>query len=93
MSEDTGAQRRILTQISPVAWEHPADRAALRSLSAIPGFSEVMRKIVALLGERGIRLGPGMQPEVVGLDQVDESEILIHDERNDAISFFLGSPF
>ncbi len=40
---------------------------------------------------KGIRLGSGMRPEVVSLDQVGESEILIHDERNDAISFFLAS--
>lgn len=45
-----------LPDIDSSSWEHPADRAALRSLSAIPGFSEVMRKIVAMLGERGIRL-------------------------------------
>jgi Zn-dependent protease with chaperone function len=45
-----------LTDISSHSWEHPADRAALRSLEAIPGFSEVVRKIVALFGERGLRL-------------------------------------
>lgn len=45
-----------LPDIDSSSWEHPADRAALRSLSAIPGFSEVIRKIVAMLGERGIRL-------------------------------------
>ena len=43
--------------IDPVSWEHPADRAALQSLRAIPGFDLVVRKIVALLGgERGIQL-------------------------------------
>ena len=45
-----------LTEISPAAWEHPADRAALRSLSTIPGLDEVIRKIVGLFGERGLRL-------------------------------------
>lgn len=45
-----------LTDISSRSWEHPADRAALRSLNAIPGFSEVVRKIVGLFGERGLRL-------------------------------------
>ena len=48
--------RRVLTQIAPVAWEHPADRAALQTLRAIPGFDEVVRKIVGTFGERGIRL-------------------------------------
>ena len=45
-----------LTEISSAAWEHPADRAALRSLKAIPGLDEVIRKIVGLFGERGLRL-------------------------------------
>ena len=39
------ADRKILTQISPTAWEHPADRAALQTLRAIPGFDEVVRKM------------------------------------------------
>jgi Zn-dependent protease with chaperone function len=45
-----------LTDISSRSWEHPADRAALRSLNAIPGFPEVIRKIVGMFGERGLRL-------------------------------------
>src|SRR5438876_1950897 len=60
MSEPTGLPaarpRRILTQIAAVAWEHPADRAALQALRAVPGFDEVVKKVVGFLGERGIRL-------------------------------------
>lgn len=56
MSEDDGVQRRILTGISPVAWEHPADRAALNALRKIPGFDLALRKIFGLFGERAIRL-------------------------------------
>ncbi len=48
--------RRVLTDISAVTWEHPADRAALQSLRAVPGFDEAVRKIVGFFGERGIRL-------------------------------------
>src|SRR5438046_1972952 len=48
--------RVILSQIAPVTWEHPADRAALQSLRAVPGFDEAVRKIVGFFGERGIRL-------------------------------------
>lgn len=48
--------RKVLEQIAPVSWEHPADRAALQTLRAIPGFDEVVRKIVGTFGERGIRL-------------------------------------
>ena len=48
--------RKIFTQIAPVAWEHPADRAALQSLRSVPGFDQVVKKIVGFFGERGIRL-------------------------------------
>ncbi len=49
--------RAALPDIAPVAWEHPADRAALQTLRAIPGVDQVIRKVLALLGgERGIRL-------------------------------------
>jgi Zn-dependent protease with chaperone function len=66
--------RRTFPEIGAVSWEHPADRAALQSLRAIPGFDDVVRKIVAMLGgERGIRLlfqanairvGPAQCPKV-----------------------------
>jgi Zn-dependent protease with chaperone function len=56
MTEDQGRQRRILTQISPVAWEHPADRAALNTLRKIPGFDLALRKVFGLFGERALRL-------------------------------------
>ncbi len=49
--------RRAYPQIAPVTWEHPADRAALQALRAIPGVDDVIRKVLGLLGgERGIRL-------------------------------------
>jgi len=44
-----------LVQISSRSWEHPADRAALNTLRAIPGFDEVVRKVAGFFGERGIR--------------------------------------
>jgi Zn-dependent protease with chaperone function len=49
--------RKAFPQISAVSWEHPADRAALQALRAIPGVDELIRKVLAMLGgERGIRL-------------------------------------
>ena len=49
--------RKRLPEIAAASWEHPADRAALQTLRAIPGVNEVMRKLLAMLGgERGIRL-------------------------------------
>ena len=47
--------RTQLVQISSRAWEHPADRAALNTLRAIPGFDEVVRKVASFFGERGVR--------------------------------------
>jgi len=49
------ANRVQLVQISSRAWEHPADRAALNTLRAIPGFDEIIRKVAGFFGERGIR--------------------------------------
>jgi len=49
--------RQTFPQIAAVSWEHPADRAALQALRAVPGVDEVIRKVLALLGgERGVRL-------------------------------------
>jgi Zn-dependent protease with chaperone function len=69
--------RVALHHIAPVAWEHPADRAALQALRAVPGVDEVIRKILGILGgEEGIRLlfqgnavrvGPTQYPLLWGL--------------------------
>lgn len=48
-------RRRVLTDIAPVAWEHPADRAALQTLRSIPGLDELVRRVMSFLGERGVR--------------------------------------
>ncbi len=44
-----------LADISSTAWEHPADRAALNALRALPGFDAVVRRVAGFFGERGIR--------------------------------------
>ena len=68
--------RVTLTQISSLSWEHPADRAALNTLRALPGFDEVVRKIAGFLGERGVRhlftanavrVGPRQRPKLDAL--------------------------
>ena len=67
-----------LTQISSVSWEHPADRAALNTLRALPGFDEVIRKIAVFFGENGVRnlflgdavlVGPTQRPQLYALYQ------------------------
>jgi Zn-dependent protease with chaperone function len=47
--------RIALPQISSTAWEHPADRAALNTLRALPGFDQAVRKVAGAIGERGVR--------------------------------------
>jgi Zn-dependent protease with chaperone function len=65
-----------LVQIDSRAWEHPADRAAMNALRAIPGFDDVVRKIASYFGERGIRqlflanavrVGPRQRPRLNAL--------------------------
>ncbi len=67
-----------LTDISSTAWEHAADRAALNSLRALPGFDEVVRKVAAFFGEKGVRqlflanavrVGPSQRPQLYALYQ------------------------
>lgn len=48
--------RRLLTEISSRAWEHPADRAALQALRRIPVFDDVLRKLFGFFGEKPLRL-------------------------------------
>ena len=57
--EQTGGEakaRRVLTDIAPRSWEHPADKAALAALRRIPVFDEVLRKMFGFFGEKPIRL-------------------------------------
>jgi Zn-dependent protease with chaperone function len=48
--------KRVLSEISSRAWEHPADRAALQALRRIPVFDQVLRAIFGFFGEKPIRL-------------------------------------
>lgn len=56
MADFIGKSPTVLTDISPAAWEHPADRAALQTLRSLPGFDQVVKKGVGFFGDRGIRL-------------------------------------
>lgn len=53
---DLPRARRILTDIDPSTWEHPADRAALMALRRVPAFDAVLKKVFGLFGEKPIRL-------------------------------------
>jgi len=65
--------RHRLVDISPKAYEHPADRAATAALKRIPKLDLVVRKLIELQYERtlrqsflasSIKLGPNQLPEV-----------------------------
>jgi Zn-dependent protease with chaperone function len=64
-----GGGRRRLEAISPRAWEHPADRAALTALRAIPIFDEVLKKLFGFFGEKPIRLAFQANAVLVGPEQ------------------------
>jgi Zn-dependent protease with chaperone function len=64
-----------LEGISSLSWEHPADRAALNTLRAIPGFDEIVRRVAGFFGDRGVRnlflanavlVGPQQRPRLHG---------------------------
>ncbi len=51
-----------LTDISPKAYEHPADRAATAALASVPMLDQVVRKLIEFGYERALRqayLGAG----------------------------------
>ncbi|MEO9139162.1 MAG: M48 family metallopeptidase [Jatrophihabitans sp.] len=50
------AGRVVFTDISTRAFEHPADRAALTALRAIPGFDQLLKVSSGMLRERQYRL-------------------------------------
>jgi Zn-dependent protease with chaperone function len=70
------ADRKVLTDIASPAWEHPADRAALNAMRALPGFDDVVRKVASFFGEKGlrqlflanaVRVGPTQRPQLDAL--------------------------
>src|ERR1700754_1162028 len=73
MSAATLPDDQRLIEISPKAYEHPADRAATAALKSIPMLDTVVRKLIEFSYERGfrqlllgnaVRLGDDQLPEV-----------------------------
>ncbi len=48
--------KKSLPDISPRAWEHPADSAALSTLKRIPGLDEILKRILTVTSDRSLRL-------------------------------------
>ena len=79
-SEDGSARaRRILTDIAPRNWEHPADRAALEALRRVPVFDEVLKKLFGFFGEKPIRLAFQANAVRVGPNQFSRLHGLYQD--------------
>jgi len=45
-----------LPEISPLAWEHPADTAALAALKRIPGLDQIIKAVLSFTSDRSLRL-------------------------------------
>lgn len=56
MANSPDRVRTRLTDISPRAYEHPADRGALVALRSLRGFDEVFKRMSGLFNERALRL-------------------------------------
>jgi Zn-dependent protease with chaperone function len=73
-------ERKRLPSISPRAWEHPADRAALSALKQVPGFDDILKFFLGMTWEKSwrliflassVRVGPQQFPKVDAM--VDEA--------------------
>jgi len=74
MAQDTNHTARTrFPDIHTASWEHPTDRAALGALQKIPGFDQLLRKVIGTFGEKNIRMlfqanavkvGPDQYPEI-----------------------------
>ena len=78
MAENTTneAKKKVFPDISPRAWEHPADKVALNSLRAVPGIAPLLKIFVGMASEKSLRLlflgsaikcGPKQVPRVNAL--------------------------
>jgi Zn-dependent protease with chaperone function len=89
MAAHTLPEDQRLIDISPKAYEHPADRAATAALKSIPMLDTVVRKLIEFTYERGfrqlllgnaVRIGDDQLPEVwaahrAALARLDITEI------------------
>jgi len=56
MTSFAATGKRRFPGLSPRAYEHPADRAALQALRAVPGFDQLLRKVFRSAGDHALRL-------------------------------------
>jgi Zn-dependent protease with chaperone function len=82
MNSQTSLTLTRFAGIAPSAWEHPADRAALQTLRAVPGFDQVVKKSIGFLGERGIRMMFQANAVRVSARQFPELHRLMNEVQN-----------
>jgi len=71
--------RRILTDIAPRSWEHPADRVALQALRRLPVFDLVLKKLFGFFGEKPVRLAFQANAVLVSANQFPRVHRLYRD--------------
>jgi len=88
MSAATLPEDQRLLDISPKAYEHPADRAATAALQSIPMLDTVVRKLIEYGYERAlrqlllancVRVGPDQLPEVWASHRAALARLDIHE--------------
>ena len=67
--KSTKPERRTFPGLSPRAYEHPSDRAALVTLRKVPGFDFAVRKLFGFIGDRTLRLATLASAVRVGPNQ------------------------
>jgi Zn-dependent protease with chaperone function len=79
----------VFRDIASTSWEHPADRAALQALRAIPAVDQLLEKCLGFFGERGIRalfqgnairVGPAQLPAIHRLFEEAKATLDWHEE-------------
>ena len=88
MAAHTLPEDQRLIDISPKAYEHPADRAATAALKSIPMLDTVVRKLIEYAYERGfrqmllgnaVRLGDDQLPEVWAAHRAALARLDLHE--------------
>ncbi|MEE2788851.1 MAG: M48 family metallopeptidase [Myxococcota bacterium] len=74
-----GSMRRSFPMISPHAFEHPLDRAALERLEKVPLLNQVLKTINGLVAERSVRLLYQAQSVQVSADQLSHLHKILID--------------
>ena len=91
--------KKSFPDISPRAWEHPADTAALAALKRIPGLDELLKRILTVTTDKSLRLialGSAVrvtERQFPRLHRLREEACMLLDLREPPELFVSQSPF